>query len=225
MPKRQLDISDIQALGFDVEEVLPRVFKIQNFVTAEELATLMEEVSSYSEESWSDRYLAEMKKNSLAKFGRDDIDNLRAEGLLEVTETFIDKDHGVENFELVQVMIRRLQQIFDRVGNLQVAGFNTFQRMYEGETLIAHFDQYSDKLIEYATVLYLNDDYTGGPLSFVKFAADFNPAPGTLMLFPGTEEYEHEVKEVGKGPIRYVMPTFVKRLDPGGIMAGWANFG
>ena len=153
MPKRQLDISDIQALGFDVEEVLPRVFMIRNFISAEELSTLMDEVTAYSEESWSERYLSEMKKNSLEKFGRDDLENLKAEGLLEITDTFIDKDHGVANFDLVQVMIRRLQRIFDRVGDLQVSGFNTFQRMYDGETLVAHFDQYSDKLIEYATVL------------------------------------------------------------------------
>ena len=226
MPKPQLDISDIQALGFDVEEVLPRVFKIQNFVTAEELAALYDEATSYSNDSWSERYLAEMRKNSLEKFGRDDIENLEAEGLLEVTHDFADKDHAVGNFDLVQVMIKRLQSIFNSFDEgLQVAGFNTYQRMYEGASLIVHFDQYSDKAIEYAAVLYLNNDYTEGALFLDNFNAEFNPDPGTLMLFPGAELYMHGVREVGPGPTRYVMPTFIRRVNPDGPMSGWANFG
>jgi hypothetical protein len=31
-------------------------------------------------------------------------------------------------------------------------------------------------------------------------------------MFPGTDEYNHGVKHVGKGPIRYVMPAFIKEV-------------
>jgi hypothetical protein len=32
-------------------------------------------------------------------------------------------------------------------------------------------------------------------------------------MFPGTDEFNHGVKHVGDGPIRYVMPGFIKVAD------------
>ena len=166
-----------------------------------------------------------MIESSREKFGRTDIEALVEEGLLEVTWDFADKNVGVNNINLKNALDYRTTKIFNLMGDFKVTGFLVYQRLYEGSQLKAHFDQYSDKLVEWAAVLYLNDDYTGGELFFPKFDYSFKPAAGSLVLFPGTEEYEHGVHPVTAGPTRYVIPTFIKRIHPDGDMAGRADFG
>jgi hypothetical protein len=222
---KKLELSDIQSLGFDVEEVYPRIFKVKNFLAADEIQKVLTEAESYSEEQWHFRYMSEMRRSCLEKFGRDDIEALVEEGLLEVTWNFADKNVEYQD-EISREKFRiRAQQIFDVVGGVQLNGFLVIHRLYEGTELKAHYDQYSDKLIEYAAILYINDGYTAGELFFPRLDLQIIPEPGTLMIFPGTEEYEHGVHPVGPGPVRYNLPTFVKRNHPDGDMAGWASFG
>jgi hypothetical protein len=222
---KKLELSDIQSLGFDVEEIYPRIFKVRNFLAADEINKVLTEAQSYTEEQWQFRYMQEMRRSCLEKFGRDDIEALVDEGLLEVTWNFADKNVGYHD-EIFGEKIRiRAQEIFDTVGGIQLNGFLVIHRLYEGADLKSHYDQYSDKLIEYAAILYMNDDYTGGELFFPKLDLQIRPEPGTLMIFPGTEEYEHGVHPVGPGPVRYNFPTFAKRNHPDGDMAGWASFG
>jgi len=222
---KELTKEDIESLGFEVDEIKPRVFAITNFLSKAEIDMVFNEVSSYSEEHWRHRYLEEMKRSCLEKFGRDDIEELVAEGLLEVTWDFADKNCAYMNEEFAETMRLRAQKIFDIVGDLQLNGFLVVHRQYEGTDLKEHYDQYSDKLIEYAAILYINDDYTAGELFFKHLNLDLRPEPGTLMIFPGTEPFTHGVRVTGAGPVRYNLPTFIKRKDPAGDMAGWANFG
>lgn len=222
---KELSLGDIKALGYDVEEVRPRVFIVKNFAQPDETQQLFMEASAYSEEDWSYRYLAEMRLHAREKFGRDDLENLKAEGLLEITDNFADKNVSVQSTQLMQTLHRRCEEIFDTVGGLDVTGFIVFQRLYAGTELISHFDKYSDKLVEYAAVLYLNNDYSGGELFFPKLGYEIIPEPGTLIIFPSTEEFEHGVRPVKEGPVRYVIPVFIKASHPDGSMAGWANFG
>lgn len=222
---RELTAEDIRSFGFNVEEVRPRIFAVTDFLTVEETAAIFSEVDQYSEEHWRHRYLEEMKKSCLEKFGRDDIEALVEEGLLEVTWDFADKNAAFMNEDLAEELRLRAQQFFDVLGGLELNGFLVVHRQYEGTDLKEHFDQYSDKLIDYAGVLYINKGYTAGELFFPNFDLEIQPEPGTLMIFPGTEEYRHGVRHVGPGPVRYNLPTFIKRRDPDGPMAGWGNFG
>lgn len=222
---KKLELSDIESLGFDVEEIYPRIFAVRNFLTDDETQQVLTEAQSYTEEQWRFRYMSEMRRSCLEKFGRDDIDALVEEGLLEVTWNFVDKNTEYLDEVLREKFRVRAQEIFDKVGGVQLNGFLVVHRQYEGADLKAHYDQYSDKLIEYAAILYINNDYTSGELFFSKLDLQIRPEPGTLMIFPGTEEYEHGVHPVGPGPVRYNLPTFVKRNHPDGDMAGWASFG
>jgi hypothetical protein len=96
---------------------------------------------------------------------------------------------------------------------LHLSGFATIQRMQEGVELKAHTDQHTDPSIRYATILYLNDDYADGELFFPNLDIELKPKAGTLVFFPGDEEYKHGVKHVGEGPIRYVLVGFIKEKD------------
>lgn len=221
-----LKLEEVRNLGWDAEEVLPQVFMIRDFIDQADVAALMNEAQSYTEEDWNFRYINEMKKHALDKFGTDDLQSLVDQGLLEVTDDFADKNMSVQNHDILEKLYERSQPIFDLIGGIDVTGFLVFQRLYEGTQLKSHFDQYSDKLVQWAAVLYINDDYTEGELFFPKFDNfSLRPPPGALVIFPGTQQYEHGVHPVGPGPVRYVLPAFIKTHHPDGAMAGWGDFG
>jgi Rps23 Pro-64 3,4-dihydroxylase Tpa1-like proline 4-hydroxylase len=57
------------------------------------------------------------------------------------------------------------------------------------------------------TLVYLNDDYEGGELSFATHDVTIKPKKGDLIMFPGNMHYAHEVKEVLSG-VRYTIPIW-----------------
>ena len=62
--------------------------------------------------------------------------------------------------------------------------------------------------IMYSSTIYLNDDYEGGETRFPKQNYKTKPEPGTLIMFPATCMYPHEVKEVTSG-VRYTYSLFL----------------
>jgi hypothetical protein len=148
----------------------------------------------------------------MQKFGRDDVDNLVAEGKYEITENWYDKNLNVRDEEVIKILEIRLRNVIALSDeSLELNGLGTMQRMQEGVELKSHSDQHTDPSIKYASILYINNDYKDGTLFFKnKKDSDLRPDPGTLVIFPGNEEYEHGVRTVGKGPIRYVLVGFIK---------------
>jgi hypothetical protein len=57
------------------------------------------------------------------------------------------------------------------------------------------------------TLIYLNDDYEGGEISFAIHNITIKPKIGDLLIFPGNMHYAHEVKEVLSGT-RYTLPIW-----------------
>jgi len=198
--------------GYSVEVLHEGVLSVEGFLEPGELQTVLKIIETTPNEEWSLEYTRNLALFCMEKFGRDDVDNLVAEGKFEVTAGWEDK-----NLRIVTDPISRTLQ--DRLNNLvkladptlELAGFGTLQRMQSGVELKAHTDQSTDPAIRYAAILYLNDDYKDGTLFFKnKEQSDLKPKPGTLLIFPGTEEYEHGVRTVGDGPIRYVTVGFIK---------------
>lgn len=58
---------------------------------------------------------------------------------------------------------------------------------------------------EWAGVVYLNDDYTGGRLYFPETDEHYSPVAGSLVLFPGPAW--HGVEKVTEG-VRYTSPMW-----------------
>ena len=87
-----------------------------------------------------------------------------------------------------------------------------------GEMLNPHYDAMPDDRFKHLTpngngsrdissVLYLNDNYTGGEICFPFINLSIKPDRGCLLLFPAGEKYTHSVNEVLSGQ-RYVVPQF-----------------
>jgi hypothetical protein len=60
--------------------------------------------------------------------------------------------------------------------------------------------------------VYLNDDYTGGDIHFTGHNVTISPSAGSLLLFPATSMYPHEVKEITLGN-RYTFTLFLSNPD------------
>jgi hypothetical protein len=198
--------------GYDINIIHDQVLVVKDFLKDNELDAILKIIDTTPEEDWSIEYQKNLARFCMEKFGRDDVDNLVAEGKFEITKGWDDKNLNITNEKISLILQKRLGELIELSDpSLELAGFGTLQRMQAGVELKAHTDQHTDPSIKYAAILYINDDYRDGTLFFKnKEGSDLRPVPGTLLIFPGNEEYEHGVRFVGEGPIRYVTVGFIK---------------
>jgi hypothetical protein len=201
--------------GFSTSVVYDQVLVIEDFLSKEELEVVLDIIESTDNEDWSIEYKRSLAEFCMEKFGRSDVENLVAEGKYEITKGWDDKNLNIGNRPISRVLQKRLGDLLELADdNLELAGFGTMQRMQEGVELKSHTDQHTDPSIKYAAILYINDDYQDGTLFFVnKENSNIRPKPGSLLIFPGNEEFQHGVRHVGQGPIRYVIVGFIKIKD------------
>jgi len=65
---------------------------------------------------------------------------------------------------------------------------------------------------DFATVMYLNEDYAGGEIHFPNLGIEMKPAPRSLIVFPGTLFFLHGVRPVTRG-MRHTIASFLT-FDP-----------
>ena len=71
---------------------------------------------------------------------------------------------------------------------------------------------YPPSVILYSSIIYINDDYEGGSIHFYGHDKYIRPTAGSLLLFPSTKMYPHEVTEITSGT-RYTLSLFLS--NPG----------
>jgi hypothetical protein len=197
--------------NFIFEEITNNIVCIKNFLNKDELDFVLNVIDGASQADWEVEYMSNLKVFCLEKFGRDDVDNLVAEGKFEITQNWVDKNLNITNHKEQKIFYDRLNDIVTGCDpELNLSGLATIQRMQPGVELKSHTDQHTDPSIKYATIIYLNDEYIDGEIFFPNLDISLRPKPGDLLFFPGDEEHEHGVKHVGEGPIRYVIVGFVK---------------
>lgn len=198
--------------GYNTEVFHDQVLFIYDFLTDTELETILKIIEVTPNEDWSIEYKRSLAEFCMEKFGRSDVENLVAEGKYEITKGWDDKNLSIVNEKISKTLQKRLGDLINiNNSHLALAGFGTMQRMQTGVELKSHTDQHTDPSIKYAAILYINDDYKDGTLFFHnKENSDLRPRPKTLLIFPGNEEFEHGVRHVGEGPIRYVTVGFIK---------------
>lgn len=204
----ELNLKWINDLGYEADQLNKNIFVIKNFLSKEEIDGLMSIAESATQEEWSKHYMDGLLDLAFRKFGRRDLDNMIAEGIVEVTKNWSDKNLTTPSIYSNSID-KRVSEVFKFDDKINFNGAGTIQRMPAGVSLGAHIDNHSDPSIVWASVIYLEDNYNGGELYFKNLDIQIKPKPGSLVIFPGTPEYEHGVKEVKDGPIRYVLPGFV----------------
>jgi len=193
------------------EEITDEVLLIKDFLTKEELDFIWNVINSVSQEDWEVEYMGNLKNFCMKKFGRDDVENLVAEGKFEITQNWVDKNLNIKHHKEQNIFYKRLSDlIVDSFPELELSGLATIQRMQPEVELKSHVDQDTDPSIRYATIIYINDDYAEGELFFKNIDLKVRPKPRDLLFFPGDSKHEHGVKHVKDGPIRYVIVGFIK---------------
>lgn len=202
--------SKLSELGYSYEEVARGVYLVPDFLTDKEVSDVMSIINSASEEDWKTHYMQGVQDLAERKYGRTDVDNLVAEGLIEITTHWIDKNLSLP-YAVSEPISERIQQIISFDPEIAFDGVGTIQRQYEGEPLVEHVDNHSDPMIEYAVIMYINDDYNAGELFFGRLGLEIVPPAKSMIIFPSGEDYLHGVKPPAAGPQRYVLPSFVRR--------------
>jgi hypothetical protein len=82
------------------------------------------------------------------------------------------------------------------------------------------FNNFSSLFIDYAALLYLNDEYDGGEIFFPEHGIAIKPEPNEFIAFPGTINYLHGVNPIHSGN-RFVMQGFYGSLK---LFYLWQNF-
>jgi hypothetical protein len=153
--------------GYDTEVFHDGVLFIKDFLKEKELDALLEIINTTPNEDWSIEYTKNLARFCMEKFGRDDVDNLVAEGKFEITQGWEDKNLDITYEEISRTLQVRLGELITLADpSLELAGFGTLQRMQAGVELKSHTDQHTDPSIKYAAILYINDDYKDGTLFF-----------------------------------------------------------
>jgi hypothetical protein len=202
----------LKNLDYECSEVAENIFLINNFLKEEECLSINKIINDSSEEDWNTHYMNGVIGLAERKYGRSDIDNLLKEGLIEITDHWVDKNLSLP-FEISDNISKKIRKIFEFSDSLNFDGVGTIQRQYAGAPLIEHVDNHSDPLIEYAVIIYVNDDYVDGELFFSRLNFSIKPKKYSMIIFPSGENYLHGVKPPGEGPLRYVLPSFVKRNE------------
>jgi Rps23 Pro-64 3,4-dihydroxylase Tpa1-like proline 4-hydroxylase len=180
---------DIQDSGFfNVEELSNNIFYIKDFLSKEENEHFIKIVKEIPNDSWS----------ILNDHHHESFHN-----------KFYDHNNGYINKSIRE----KINKIPFNLSNIAITGFNRVLRQLPGNHMEAHVDEINDQANgssrEYAAVVYLNDDYQGGELSYINFNLHIKPEAGSLMIFKTGPEYLHEVKTVlGTSP-RYCLPGFI----------------
>lgn len=117
----------------------------------------------------------------------------------------------IESNNLSQDMLEMLNKVFELVYEKSVALYdveiNHFERFklhivkfVKGFHLGPHVDTLSSEGNHIASVYYINDDYEGGEINFPDHKLKIKPKANSLVIFPGNENYLHEVKKIVDKP-------------------------
>ena len=99
---------------------------------------------------------------------------------------------------------------FNNIDTLWLPDFFSIRKYSIGADMGPHTDS-EDPTTEnhpiVSGVLYLNDTYDGGEISFINQGLDIKPEKGSLLIFPSYPPYTHHPKQV-LGGNKYIVPLF-----------------
>jgi hypothetical protein len=181
-------------------EIYKNIFIINDFISVEEQEYILSLINESNEEDWNQTYINHIKNKQYDT--EEDLINA-----LESRNTFWDdKIFHIKNEDFWKDLTDRVSLFFNN--QYEINPMYAIQRQMPGTFLKVHFDQGTNPELQKAVIIYINDNYNGGELFFPEHDFEIKPPSRSMIIFPGTEDYMHGVKEVLAGPTRYVLPSF-----------------
>jgi hypothetical protein len=199
--------------GYKVEEIAPELWLVEDYLDSDDIQSIFDYIADKSEEDWSVWNTDHLRDRAELEHGTRDIEQLNKEGKFEITFDWADKTIHLPEMPALDKLDAGIHKIISYDPNLIYNGSGTLQRQYEGSDLKVHVDNHVDPYIAYAAVIYLNDDYTYGEVIFPKQDLELKPKPGSMLFFSSTDTHPHGVNPPGPGPLRYVLPCFIKQKE------------
>jgi hypothetical protein len=105
--------------------------------------------------------------------------------------------------EISNILQKAFTFVYEKANTLYDVEINPFNsnalqivKFVKGFALEPHVDTLSVESLHIASVYYINDDYDGGEIHFPDYNIKIKPRANSIILFPGNENYMHEVREV-----------------------------
>ena len=124
-----------------------------------------------------------------------------------------DKFYEYKDESISHAIRGKLDKLLSKIPGSEVYGFNRILRQRPEDNMVPHIDATYDEASklnrDYASIIYLNDDYEGGELSYINLNLVTKPPTGSLMIFKTGSKYLHEVKMVSGDKTRYCLPAWI----------------
>lgn len=198
--------------GYEYEQLADDAFLVHNIMTPEELKAFQDLAEETLPPQWYFFYLKELEQKARELYGRTDIATLIEEGKLMLIPRNMSQVRSTEPY-----LNNEVTSLTDRVNKIlpteyPSTRYGVMQRHYKGVGLEDHRDTDCNPSLEFATVVYLNEDYEGGHLYFKDedLTTQIRPPAGSMMLFRASRL--HGVSEVTGDGQRYVLTSFISHV-------------
>lgn len=184
----------------------PNVYYVDNFLSQEEIDRILGSTIEWVQTNEDG--------NGAGPYNEEDLLTLRKGG---VARRFTGMLKSEEQFWW-DVIVKKLRDLLDNDMEKYNAVPYITKYLPEGDWgLYYHYENHPDcgPIGKYTTqgfALGLNDGWTGGEIAFKFKPIEFTVKPGTILVFPASEEYTHAVNAV-KGKERLVHSAFVYSND------------
>lgn len=158
------------------------IIEIPNFISTESCQKIINILENISEDFWLEDKNPNWNKRNLSNINNLELNNIKK----EIEKKLINIFDYYYKFINQSVSIQRITP--------NTGGINE------------HQDNINDPDVEYAMVLYYNDNYIGGQIEYPKIGVSYKPKTGSLLIHRG--EYLHKVNEV-KESTRYMSTFFI----------------
>ena len=156
-----------------------------NFISSEvcdELISYKGEPNKHESDFWSERIFNSAEISDIASTFRDKI------------KDFIEKEYGVSISSQPPTNSNSMPTIIS---------------WHPGVDMGLHVDDLGVSEYHMSALIYLNDDFVGGEISFPTHNLSIKPNKGDLVVFPGNLNYAHKIDPITSGD-RYTMPFWFK---------------
>ena len=173
-----------------------RGIAISDFLTIEEISLILD--FAKNTESWERSTIDPFWDNRL----------IRAQDIYDQ----YDKQLGLLMFDLRNRTAEKIKEAYRL--NEVYADMTTLVRWFPGQEQTLHADDMTNleghehfNHREFGSIIYLNNNYSGGNTYYSQHDIQIVPEPGMLAVHPGDTEHFHGVTKV-EGNIRYTIASF-----------------
>jgi Rps23 Pro-64 3,4-dihydroxylase Tpa1-like proline 4-hydroxylase len=145
-------------------------------------------LQNHLEFSWTDAGVAESryKNNGLSS------KNIRDASTNRFTKDFT----NILNDKIGSLVMQYAEE--NNINSLKHEGYHIV-RYKEGQFFAEHTDATPEYPRRVSAIVYLNNNYEGGTITFTKLQKSFKPETNTIMIFPSSEHFSHSADPVISG--------------------------